>query len=89
MDELKESLYNPAVVKANTTVQPIDFFNVSHQEVQSVHLNFGPQHPAAHGVLRLIMELDGELPDIYFYDILLLFRGIILCIPVFVPLHCF
>ena len=23
--------------------------------------NFGPQHPAAHGVLRLVMELDGEL----------------------------
>ncbi|RTG90678.1 NADH dehydrogenase (ubiquinone) Fe-S protein 2, partial [Schistosoma bovis] len=39
----------------------VDLFNVSHQEVQSVHLNFGPQHPAAHGVLRLIMELDGEI----------------------------
>ena len=24
-------------------------------------LNFGPQHPAAHGVLRLIMEMDGEV----------------------------
>ncbi|MDP5012632.1 MAG: NADH-quinone oxidoreductase subunit D, partial [Alphaproteobacteria bacterium] len=24
-------------------------------------LNFGPQHPAAHGVLRLVMELEGEV----------------------------
>ncbi len=23
--------------------------------------NFGPQHPAAHGVLRLVLELDGEI----------------------------
>ena len=24
-------------------------------------MNFGPQHPAAHGVLRLVLELDGEV----------------------------
>ena len=24
-------------------------------------INFGPQHPAAHGVLRLVLELDGEI----------------------------
>lgn len=29
-------------------------------ELQNYTLNFGPQHPAAHGVLRLVMELDGE-----------------------------
>ena len=30
-------------------------------EIQSFKFNFGPQHPAAHGVLRLIVEADGEL----------------------------
>ncbi|MEO1595194.1 MAG: NADH-quinone oxidoreductase subunit D [Pseudomonadota bacterium] len=29
-------------------------------EIQSFTMNFGPQHPAAHGVLRLILEMDGE-----------------------------
>jgi NADH dehydrogenase (ubiquinone) Fe-S protein 2 len=30
-------------------------------KIQNFALNFGPQHPAAHGVLRLILELDGEV----------------------------
>ena len=30
------------------------------QEIRSYTMNFGPQHPAAHGVLRLILEMDGE-----------------------------
>lgn len=30
-------------------------------DIQNYTLNFGPQHPAAHGVLRLILELDGEV----------------------------
>ncbi len=32
----------------------------SRQEIRNYTMNFGPQHPAAHGVLRLILEMDGE-----------------------------
>lgn len=31
--------------------------------IQNYTINFGPQHPAAHGVLRLVMELDGEIVE--------------------------
>ena len=30
-------------------------------EIKNYTMNFGPQHPAAHGVLRLILEMDGEV----------------------------
>src|SRR4029077_8373286 len=30
-------------------------------EIRNYTMNFGPQHPAAHGVLRLVLELDGEV----------------------------
>ena len=30
-------------------------------EIRNMTMNFGPQHPAAHGVLRLVLELDGEV----------------------------
>ena len=31
------------------------------QEIRNYTINFGPQHPAAHGVLRLVLEMDGEV----------------------------
>ncbi|XP_063707495.1 NADH-ubiquinone oxidoreductase 49 kDa subunit [Culicoides brevitarsis] len=34
--------------------------NLVERTVKNFKINFGPQHPAAHGVLRLVMELDGE-----------------------------
>ena len=45
------------------------------KEKKTMNLNFGPQHPAAHGVLRLILELDGELVEKVDPHIGLLHRG--------------
>src|SRR3954451_21229403 len=39
------------------------------------NINFGPQHPAAHGVLRLVLELDGEIVERVDPHIGLLHRG--------------
>ena len=44
-------------------------------DVKNYNLNFGPQHPAAHGVLRLITELDGEIVERVDPHIGLLHRG--------------
>lgn len=33
----------------------------AEQHIDNVSVNLGPQHPAAHGVLRLILDLDGEI----------------------------
>jgi NADH dehydrogenase (ubiquinone) Fe-S protein 2 len=45
------------------------------KKVKNFTLNFGPQHPAAHGVLRLILELDGEIVERAEPHIGLLHRG--------------
>ncbi|MFN3169093.1 MAG: NADH-quinone oxidoreductase subunit D [Hyphomicrobiales bacterium] len=45
------------------------------KQVRQFNINFGPQHPAAHGVLRLVLELDGEIVDRVDPHIGLLHRG--------------
>ena len=45
------------------------------KQTKTLNLNFGPQHPAAHGVLRLILELDGEVVERADPHIGLLHRG--------------
>src|SRR5688572_11695035 len=44
-------------------------------QIQNYTINFGPQHPAAHGVLRLVMELDGEIVERVDPHVGLLHRG--------------
>jgi NADH-quinone oxidoreductase subunit D len=48
---------------------------LSEVTLQNYTMNFGPQHPAAHGVLRLVLELDGEVVDRADPHIGLLHRG--------------
>ena len=43
--------------------------------VRNFNINFGPQHPAAHGVLRMVLELDGEVVERCDPHIGLLHRG--------------
>ena len=45
------------------------------KKIKNFSINFGPQHPAAHGVLRLILELNGEVVQKADSHIGLLHRG--------------
>jgi len=48
---------------------------MAEREIKNYNLNFGPQHPAAHGVLRMVLEMDGEVIDRADPHIGLLHRG--------------
>ena len=48
---------------------------MTETEIKNFNLNFGPQHPAAHGVLRLVLEMDGEVVERADPHIGLLHRG--------------
>merc|ERR1712100_406231 len=47
----------------------------NERKVKSFVLNFGPQHPAAHGVLRLVVQLSGELVERADPHVGFLYRG--------------
>src|SRR5690349_12824181 len=51
------------------------FERMAEASVRNFSINFGPQHPAAHGVLRLVLELDGEVVERVDPHIGLLHRG--------------
>ena len=72
-DTLRNDSIDPAVERL------ADAFQDGHVQdevaIQNYTINFGPQHPAAHGVLRLVMELDGEIVERIDPHVGLLHRG--------------
>ncbi len=65
-------------MSVKTPTLPADYFHdpkVPETPVRKFNINFGPQHPAAHGVLRLVLELDGEVVERVDPHIGLLHRG--------------
>jgi NADH-quinone oxidoreductase subunit D len=48
---------------------------MAEHQIKNLNINFGPQHPAAHGVLRLVLEMDGEVVERADPHIGLLHRG--------------
>ncbi len=58
-----------------TLIKKDIFTPTDNKELKNFTMNFGPQHPAAHGVLRLVLELDGEVIERADPHIGLLHRG--------------
>lgn len=58
-------IWNPVIARDESLLK----------KIKTVNLNFGPQHPAAHGVLRLILQLNGEIVEKADPHIGLLHRG--------------
>ena len=64
-----------ATIAPERDKSPISAEGVPETPVRHFNINFGPQHPAAHGVLRLVLELDGEVVERVDPHIGLLHRG--------------
>jgi NADH-quinone oxidoreductase subunit D len=62
-------------IRVNTYDDGSTDFETGEQRIRNFNINFGPQHPAAHGVLRLVLELDGEIVERCDPHIGLLHRG--------------
>jgi len=56
-------------------ITPVTATKDGETSIRNFNINFGPQHPAAHGVLRLVLELDGEVVERVDPHIGLLHRG--------------
>ena len=67
--------YEVEVPTGYTELTPDTAQTAGDREITNYTINFGPQHPAAHGVLRMVMELDGEIIERVDPHVGLLHRG--------------
>lgn len=68
-------MQNIELLESSTLENQVDKITNEVREIKNFTLNFGPQHPSAHGVLRLVLELDGEIVERSDPHIGLLHRG--------------
>ena len=69
--ELKNASFEGSAVSSTVLADNL----MSTKKLKNFTLNFGPQHPAAHGVLRLVLEMNGEVVERADPHIGLLHRG--------------
>ena len=78
MTNIKKNIHKLKIMN-RSTFQLWKSFNLKKNDnlknVKTININFGPQHPAAHGVLRLVLQLNGEIIENIDPHIGLLHRG--------------
>ena len=74
-DELLDKKPEPGASNDFTSTDALVPSAGREHDIRNFSINFGPQHPAAHGVLRLVLELDGEIVERVDPHIGLLHRG--------------
>ena len=75
MPEVQEITIRDTAAQAQTAAQSVPTEDLQDVQGEKMVLNMGPSHPSTHGVLRIILELDGEIITKAIPDVGYLHRG--------------